>query len=329
MRWTILGLVLVGIVAAGAATMLAIAIQARNGNPVNDPANQIIDIVVAARKLSANTIVDADAVQKSSVKRSEAPPDVLTNPIQVINHMLLTDVLPGEPLTAKKFPAADSDLALAQSLPPGMRAMSIALNSETGIEDLLYPGCIVDVVATFRLPAMNGQGYGQVLSATVLEQIPVLAVGKRSIMAEKPADGSPAPSGSAEAKRARMITLRVDADQAEMLQLAVTNGTVSIAMRNPLDKELNINREGTRLESLNKQLAQKLMELNRGQPEQPAQVPSTPVMTSSVSPGGASQPEPRVELPSDGPKWRVRVLRNGHDSEDLSFPMSEVQGGKK
>jgi pilus assembly protein CpaB len=309
--------------------LLAVAIQAKGGvRAISDPSSEEVEILIATRDLPANTIIDLDAVAKSKAKRQEATDKkYLTNETQVIGQMLIADVLKGQAFASKQFPDSDSDINIVRTLKPGKRAMSILLSSEQGIENILYPGCVVDVVATFRLPPADGQGFGEIVTATVLRQVYVLGVGPRTVVSEKAEkDGT---TGT-DSKRGRMITLQVDPEQGEMLQLAVTQGQVSVALRNPLDKSEDKIGDGTRLEDLGERLAEKIRNLNQaGDKTQPPQLPTATLASN----GSSSQPTLVVEsrdTADEQPQrvWMVQVLRGGRIVDNMKFPIVEAQDKK-
>ena len=124
-----------------------------------------------------------------------------------------------------------------------------------------------------------------------------------------------------------MITLKVTSKQAQMLQLAVTQGTVALSMRSPLDKDTETI-DAERLEGLSKELAEKLANLNRV--ETPNVVPTIPTVNapdanSSPNPAPIVAPEPKEE----DPLWKVILLRNGHIVDEQKFPWPLDMAPKK
>ena len=333
MKWYIIGLVFIGIIAAIAATVLMVTLQANAGGGLirTNPADEPVEILVATKSMPAMVVVAADNVAKQTVKRSEMPTNALTNTVQVVGQVLIGPVLEGQPFTSKQLASTDSGMHLAATLPEGFRAMSILLSDETGIEDVLYPGSLVDVVASFKLPRVDGSSSAEVVSATILQGIQVLAVGKRTIVSEQ---------NDAERivddKRGRMITLMVNSQQAEMLNLASTNGKVSVSLRNPLD-QVDAPLEGTRLSDLSKELADRIaalaaMESSRI-PMTPKEVPaaeSANVQLTRSTPGdkpdlimGAWSAEPALTKAEPEPiYWTTTVLR-GRLVEKQKFELPE------
>ena len=114
-----------------------------------------------------------------------------------------------------------------------MRAVSVPVSKHSVMGGLLYPGSIVDVVATFRL-SNNDRATGEAISTTLLHGVQVLAIQQKSIMSGPDSEEQSAPPASV---RELTVTLMVDSKQAQALQLAMEKGSVSLAMRNPLDKD--------------------------------------------------------------------------------------------
>jgi Flp pilus assembly protein CpaB len=101
----------------------------------------------------------------------------------------------------------------------------------------MYPGCIVDVLFTSKLS--GGDRRGQAVTITILQGIQVLSVWG-DVIASIPTPGqSNNARWSSPRARGLTVTLLVDPKQAEVLQLASDNGTLSLTIRNPLDKDLD------------------------------------------------------------------------------------------
>ncbi|MHC4758893.1 MAG: Flp pilus assembly protein CpaB, partial [Planctomycetota bacterium] len=114
-----------------------------------------------------------------------------------------------------------------------MRAVSVMLPKEAVSGGLLYPGCVVDVIASFRLSGAY-KDKGQAISTTLLHAVQVLAVDKKTIVSKQ--ENLPKSTTPQRSSGRITVTLMVDPKQAEALQLAIRHGTISLAMRNPLDK---------------------------------------------------------------------------------------------
>lgn len=324
MRWTIAGLVFVGLVAAVSAAVLAVTLRTDIGLRPGGNESEEVEVMVAARALPAMTMIDSTAIAREKVKRSDLLPKAVTNSSGIIGRVLLVPVLAGQQFTTSQFASSDSGVQLAAAIPEGYRAMSIMLSDDTGIEDVLFPGSIVDVVASFRLPGVGGSTSAEVVSFTMLQGIQVLTIGERTII-------SPERTEVAErTRRGRMITLMVTTAQAEALQLAVTHGEVSVALRNPLDTAL-VNAPGTRMSDLSKDFADRIRklleqevtptpltppELTKAGDAEPGNVPGSPA-TPGTQPGAKS-------APPEAPVWVTTVYR-GRIKEVQRFTLPAEQ----
>ncbi len=106
----------------------------------------------------------------------------------------------------------------------GKRAVTVRANrSEAAGYKMIRPGDYVDVIATLD----NEQG--NKTSLVLLQKILVVAVGlrtDRNLEAEE---------GSSSSSRNDILTLSLDVEEAQLLSLAVEQGTLSVAVRNPDD----------------------------------------------------------------------------------------------
>lgn len=236
-RWSIVFLALFGIVAAVAAAVLTASLSAtRIQAAIPDKQEKRVDILVAAQDLPAMTTVTKDDIVTKTVLESQLPASFYSEPAQIIGKVLSLPVKEAQAYNKDSFPSQGSGLLLAAHLPKGKRAVTVALNDYSGLDGLLYPGCIVDVVASFKVD--SSQKIGKAVSTTLLQNIEVLGV-EDSTIVDQAKDSSAKSRGSRNGMRhTLMVTVMVDSRQAEALQLAMEHGTISLAMRNPNDVDV-------------------------------------------------------------------------------------------
>ena len=114
--------------------------------------------------------------------------------------------------------------------------MSVKVDEVIGVAGFVVPGTRVDLVVTLR-------GTGQAeepMSRTVVSNVLVLTAGTKFDQ-EQAKDGKPVPS--------TVVTLLVTPPDAERIALASSEGSIMLALRNPLDSEAP-DTKGTRLASL-------------------------------------------------------------------------------
>jgi Flp pilus assembly protein CpaB len=178
-------------------------------------------------------ILDSSHIRLEKIPKEQLPQGFLTSTTAVVTRVLSRDVKKDQVLTRSDFVTSGTEAELAATLTDGMRAVSITLSRESASGGLVYPGCVVDVLASFRLSGAF-RSKGEALSTTLLHGIKVIAVEKKTIVSNnEEIQDKTAPKRTASKVT---VTLRVDTKQAEALQLAQRYGDIYLAMRNPLDK---------------------------------------------------------------------------------------------
>lgn len=322
MKWIIVGLIALGVIAAFSASVLTAGLRTRaTTEVVDDSQSSDIEVLVAAHDLSAMTVVVATSAVRKSVPVNEVPDGAMSSTVQLIGQILMVAMLEGQPFLKTNLASQNPGLHLAATLPEGGRAMSIILSEDTSLAGLLYPGCLVDVVASFRVPAGPGVAAGEILSTTILQGVRVLAVGDRSVVAGNTEINV---TESQVRKTHQIVTLLLDSKQAEALQLAAGHARVSLVLRNPLDTVVTIG-HGVALSQLSAEFARRLAPL-AGE-----LVLSGPVMEvgkAASTPGPeilvAAQPYPALAnaAVAEAPMWTTVVLHGG-TVEVLNFPQVE------
>jgi len=239
--------------------------QPSTGTSVNAtptvPAN--VTVVVAAADIPLGTAVTADMLTTKTLAFNAARTDAYHDPSQAIGQISRRPVLTGAQV-------GDADFALDQKsvqvpVPPGKRAIAVAVGDLTGVGRLIYPGDTVDVVITLdaraikvvtvQPPNKSPYAYDGTADATtvkapvLLQDIQVLSTIEQAAAA--PA-GSPQPSTGpqANAEATKLIVLAVTDSQAEAILYARTIGTVDLVLRNVADAGQTSNTSGVILKTL-------------------------------------------------------------------------------
>lgn len=314
----IIALIALGVVAAFSASLL-VRVSSGQGFGGSSPPSEL-EILVTTTSLPAMSVVNSSHITKDKVPSADLPAGYLTSPVQAIGRVLAMPLVEGQILTQSCFVTEGTAAQLAAALPEGMRAFTVTLARQSISGGFLYPGCVVDIVATFRLP---GREVGEAVATTLLEGIQVLAVRDLSVVAMQtnetergPARGVPAASAS---RQELTVTLMVDSGQAEALQLAVEYGKISVAMRNPLDKrpvdsDTTVLSQGTLAKlgsALEPRVAARMAQM-AGQPFDPND-PNALIFA----------PANKANAPAKKPSWLITVIR-GQEVEEKQM---ETPGG--
>ena len=114
---------------------------------------------------------------------------------------------------------------LSAVIPEGKRAMTVRVNDVIGVAGFALPGNYVDIVVNTQLEGEARNGQDKQISKIVLEHILVLAVAQEANRDEtKP-------------RVVNAVTLELTPDQAEKLDLARSVGTLSLVLRNQIDRK--------------------------------------------------------------------------------------------
>jgi pilus assembly protein CpaB len=315
MKWSVIGLVsLGGLAGISAAVLVASLPRTSQPRPVSAPELEVeqppfeepaieepkLDVLIASRDLAAMAVVEASQVERRHVLASQAPAGSYSDPVQVVGKLLITPMTTGQPFTPDSFASEQSGLHISTALHRGKRAVNVTLSDTMGMEELLYPGSVVDVLASMKFELEDGVGQHRV-SMTILQNVFVLAVGGQTVVGDEEEEGL----SDARPDRRPTVTLLVDPEEAEILKLAMDEGSVSLAMRNPMDDGWT-NSRGTRAGSLSPLIAlleeskrNNLLEKERHEME---------MERSSI----ANEPEARpTKEEKTAPAWVTLVLRGG------------------
>ena len=145
-------------------------------------------------------------------------------------------ILAGEPIVGRKIVRAGDSGYMAAYLEPGMRAMAIAVSTETAAGGFILPGDRVDVIVTVELDSSSDEDANRAkfVSRLVLQNVKVLAI-DQSTRAE---DDQQAVVGAT-------ATLEIAPGDTETLALAKAAGVLSLTLRSYADTAGPSGRVGT------------------------------------------------------------------------------------
>lgn len=193
--------------------------QAIQKIPVREVPVANIHTVVATRPLPVGTRVATADVKLVAWPASDPVPGSFTQVDQVVDRGLIASVLTNEPLSETKLAPREAGAGLPPTITVGMRAISVKVNDVIGVAGFVVPGTRVDVVVTARRNPDS-------MSRVVVSNVEVLAAGTKYDQ-EQAKEGKPINS--------TVVTLLVTPADAERIALAATEGSIVLALRNPLD----------------------------------------------------------------------------------------------
>ncbi len=199
------------LLAAIATYMVFLYTKPREAQPV-----EMVPVLVAAKTVPARTVLTPDMLLTVQVPRALAPRNAIDSVNQVVGRTTVTPLAEGEMVLLSKLASKDERSGLAYYVPPGMRALTVAINDVIGVAGFIQPGDRVDVLATFSADLAGAEK-----TRLLLEEVLVLAVGQNVQASSKPQ----------EVKGYNTATLAVSPEEAVLLTLADERGTLRLALR--------------------------------------------------------------------------------------------------
>jgi Flp pilus assembly protein CpaB len=214
-----------------------------------------------------------------------------------------------------------------------MLAYQISLTRRATPVDLLYPGCIVDVFATFPL---HDRVKGEAVVIPLLQNIQVLGVRDQTVVTPAPNKKEPRGPTTLSAGTGNVtVSLEVNARQVAALQLVLEKGNLGLAMRNPLDKNPNpvepmVMKEGqltAASEAMDPQtlaLVDQLQQLLGNKPPADANCPPAPRPVAKA-PDPNTLAESIGSLSSKRSTWQMTIIR-GQKVQETEVKLTENEG---
>ncbi len=189
-------------------------------------------VVVSTKRLAARTRLEPKIVQDSFEIRemiaSAVPADAFSDLASITHRYTSVTILPDDMMTEKRLLDEASVPNLARAIPPGKRAVSIAVSKVTSVGGFVQQGDIVDVIATFR--PRNSEPVTKI----VLQNIQILAVGNTYEF-----DGSiPSSTPAISAAKVELVTLALSPAELEKLLYLDSSTNFRFVLKNPVDNNL-------------------------------------------------------------------------------------------
>jgi pilus assembly protein CpaB len=213
-----IALLLLALVTGLAAAIYAASWVAQRGNVASTK------VVVAAVDIELGSKINPQMLTTSEWPSGSVPEGTFKDVKDLQDRVVRTSVMRGEAVMERKLSPVGTTGGLSAVIAEGKRAMTVRVNDVVGVAGFALPGNYVDVMVNAQQERSKGEADNHV-SMTVLEQVLVLAVAQEASRDEtKP-------------KVVSAVTLELSPADAEKLDLARSVGTLSLVLRNQLDKK--------------------------------------------------------------------------------------------
>lgn len=179
-------------------------------------------ILVAAAQVQGGSLLQPTQITSAPVQANAVPVgatfDSPQNRSALVGSMVRVTMAPGTPILNNEVIRPGDHGFLAAVLAPGMRAVTVAVDSVTGADGLIWPGDSVDVLLTQEI--RNAPENKSIAAEVVLSDVRVIATGAElvKVTGASVAAGPPA----------QTVTLEVTPDQASRCLVATNLGKLSL-----------------------------------------------------------------------------------------------------
>lgn len=195
---------------------------AQAARPVEKPAKAVL---VAAAALPVGSFVQADGLRWQEWPDVALPDGYLLrgrdDEAALVGAVVRRPLAAGQPIAAESLVKPGDRGFLAAVLEPGMRAISVPIDEAAGNAGLVLPGDRVDLILTQSVDAGGEPAGTRRVSETVLEDLRVIAIGRRL-------NGEGGEEGG---QQARTATLEATPAAVEKIALVNELGKLALSLR--------------------------------------------------------------------------------------------------
>ncbi|AMO24453.1 Flp pilus assembly protein CpaB [Ramlibacter solisilvae] len=243
-------------------------------------------VVVAAVDIELGSKINAQMLTMVDWPTGSTPEGAFNDIKDVQDRVLKVGLLRGDAILERKLAPAGTQGGLSAVIAEGKRAMTVRVNDVIGVAGFALPGNYVDVMVNSQVESSKKGEPPSPVSMTVLEQVLVLAVAQE------------ASRDDTKPKVVSAVTLELSPEDAEKLDLARSVGSLSLVLRNQLDKKMASTSGVTKNQLL------KLREVADTKVVAASAPKPTPVVARP-------RPAPTAPAPAKEPSICVEVIRNG------------------
>lgn len=291
------------VVAVSVGLLTAFCVYAYVRAAINRPLEEqaAVFVVIACEDIRPKTTLTASMLMLTEVDAVNMHPNAIRNIDQAVGRLTRVEILAGQQVLSEQLYGQDERPGLTFVIPPGKRAVSVAVNEVIGVAGFIKPNDRVDILGTFDT------GDNNTVTTTVLQDVEVLAI------AQKMEDED------TKARVATTVTLALSLQEAEKVTLAEERGSLRLALRPA---------EQTGKEWVSSVSQSNLANGQQGQSLQRI-VPTakTNTTSSSSAASNATNAEAKAtESPPEADNWSVEVYR-GVSKEIVQVGTSDTQAG--
>lgn len=182
------------------------------------------NIVVAAADIPIGSTISEPQLKITSWPKDSIPPGSSGEIKTTVGRVAIRPISKGDAVTEQKLKpkaGAPGSGFMTYIVPPGHRAITVAVNEVAGVAGFITPNDRVDVVLTTPIPGSKEEK----ISKIILQNVPILATGQ--ITEQK--EGKPVVVPT--------VTMDLTPEDSEKIVLAASRGSLQLLLRNIADSD--------------------------------------------------------------------------------------------
>lgn len=196
-------------------------------------------VLIAKKPLPVGTIIDAEALGYQAWPKELVTAAYYTeeaadsDPAELIGRVVRTEMQAGQPISRGALIGPEDRGFLAAALGPGMRAVTVTVDTTSGIAGFIFPGDRVDMVLTQNVGGEDGPSLRA--SETIIRNLRVLATDNRVTESKDE-------NGNIQVIQASSVTLEATPKMVEKISIARNIGSLSLSLRSIADNTAELER---------------------------------------------------------------------------------------
>lgn len=214
----------------------------------SDQYKTLSSVMVASHDIAKGTEIDPSLLETKIIPNQYVEPQAVTSVDRISGLKAAVRISRGEQVTLSKLITQRQAMgrSLAMATPVGKRAITITVDTLTGLGGMIMPGDYVDVIVLLPTPMRSPDGTTttQTLTVPLFQNVLVLAVGTELLQGRGQEEGGAAwrwgakrSRSSKQQKSSPLITLALAPQEASLLSFVKEQGRVQLTLRSPADSE--------------------------------------------------------------------------------------------
>jgi pilus assembly protein CpaB len=141
-----------------------------------------VGVVIAVDQIEKNERISAEKIKIVQIQEKNVHPQAIRNMDEVKDKLATSTIIRDEPILSHRIVSEKEETSfVSRKIKEGYRAVSVGVNINQSVTNLIEPEDEVDIILTKRLKA---NGTEKVLSEIVLKNVRVIAVGRKLVNSE-------------------------------------------------------------------------------------------------------------------------------------------------